>query len=202
MILVLSGRILVFFYEGLNGQLRKMFSGTSNVASQITVVISMEHNLPILAALLKKNSPAHILYQQLTNRYTEGARTPIGNSMFRLGNEPSFTKVSKELESTITDFLGGSISPTCFKFLRLVKDYALYHSMEYTRATKRISYCVQYGLIGESATRLPDYMFCGKTTKKKLVIFAREIISPCMFMKTDKQNHGYAIAMVNWYEKD
>ena len=221
-----------FFYEGLNGELRRMFSGSTNVNSQISIAISMQHNLPIMSSKMITNSPELNFYQRMLFRHHDSSKFKLADGMYRLGPEKMCKEISQSIIEAIERALNGRPTGLCFKFFRLIYKHAYYNSVEYCKATRRISFCVKYGhckyglvtyfmrvfvngsyrnvaIIEELLVKdtqefvwLPIHMRCVGKSNVKAAILVEDIHCPCIYSKLPSQSHAFVTAVPNLCEGD
>ena len=74
-------------YEDLNGDLRSLFHGTTNVELQISSAVVIHQQLPLLVMSIPRGSEMNILYQRLKNLHKCSNRKYIGNSSLVVGTQ-------------------------------------------------------------------------------------------------------------------
>jgi hypothetical protein len=130
-----------FFFEDLNGELRKLFNGTQNVHMQILHSVSVQQKIPELIPLLPLGSEEHAFYMNLTKRQSKGTRLQIADQTYALGSLKRCS-VPTEVQDVI-EAMYGPVSEFQ-QFLRIMVGRSVIHSKQYLPETKRNSYTVQY----------------------------------------------------------
>lgn len=131
-----------FFYEDLNGDLRNLFHGTQMVHLQIAYALSVQINLPKLAASLIHGSPQANLHNKLTTyHHIKQKMDLIIDRVFVI--HPLLPGESFVCEnSSVAKTLTGSIA--LHKFARLFFNGKILHSVLYHAVTNRNSRCILF----------------------------------------------------------
>jgi hypothetical protein len=130
-----------FFFEDLNGDLRKLFHGTQNVQLQILHSVSVQQKLPELVTLLPLGSAEHSFYLKMTQKSLSHNRLAIVDNVYACGKIQRCT-MPAGIQAMIERIYGKC--EEFHKFLRIQVGKSVIHSKHYLAVTKRNSYTVKY----------------------------------------------------------
>ena len=143
-----------------------MIHGTQKVEMQITAAINMVKKIPELVLKVFPSSvEAKVLFDSLMNAREIKIREQLLEDVYVLGKTSYDTIMDLEMKSALASYLG--YMPTSYHvqvYERLMINSQIYHSLLYTRVTKRNSFSVQwkskgnkgYGKISWFATYVSD----------------------------------------------
>ena len=151
-----------FFYEDLNGDLRKLFHGSQNFEMQIANASSLLQKISNNENMLHNKQGLHI-YHRMTHTRGNGPRTrhPISEEINFFGR-PHILKITKEEKDAIYSYKGSNVNEV-EQFFRFEAKNVLYHTAAYKRVTKRNSYTVLLSENEGNAVAFVQYAFAYQT---------------------------------------
>ena len=134
-----------FPFEDKNRFVLGMIHGTQKVEMQITAAINMVQKIPELVMKIFPSSvEAKVLLDSLMNAREIKIREQLLEDVYVLGKTSYDTIMDLEMKSALASYLG--YMPTSYHvqvYKRLMTNSQIYHSLLYTRVTKRNSFSVQ-----------------------------------------------------------
>ncbi|XP_053387539.1 uncharacterized protein LOC128551126 [Mercenaria mercenaria] len=134
-----------FSFEGANGELLKMFHGTQFIDIQIANAVHIYQLLPTLADSVSSSNVAYKFIKSLTNTVSVNNESDKAN-VFMLG-KPYQRQLPLSVGLEVRKLVGCENVQLNFYNRAKIKGN-LYHSMAYSRVTKRNSYSVKFLLNG------------------------------------------------------
>ncbi|XP_013421011.1 uncharacterized protein LOC106181232 [Lingula anatina] len=140
-----------FFYEDLNGDLRKLFHGTSSVELQISSAVVIHQQLPELVKQLLPGTEAEIFYFKLAKKTLPHNRSLLFGHNYAIGHFVSCNLLDRTRQ--LIEDICGPIKRVQ-QFCRLLMNGITFQSLSYRNVTKRNSYTVrclsrENGIIGQ-----------------------------------------------------
>jgi hypothetical protein len=130
-----------FFFEDLNGDIRKLFNGTQNVQCQILYSVSVNQKIPELVTRLPLGSKEHDFYLKLAKKMPSRNRLLIADKYYAIGNLKR-CEIPPEVRLAIESVYG--LCGGFKQFLRIMVGKSVIHCKQYLQETKRNSYTVKY----------------------------------------------------------
>lgn len=133
-----------FFFEDLNGDLRSLFHGTSNVQDQVMMAVCVQQKVAQFQSLVSKNMEAEIFYKSLYHRkHCHIVKSSqISPGIHVVGCLDDQVNISADKHHILVNKFGNIQALKAF--YRISINNRIIHSMMYSKVKKRNSYTIQF----------------------------------------------------------
>ncbi len=152
----------LFYFEDLNGEIRRMFHGTQKVELQILNIVSIQHKIPLLESYIAPGSIVQGVYSRLVKgnlRYD--IREQVMPGMNVVGASTVFRPLGKPRQAISCAIpMYGQL----YKFKRLYNRGDIVHCAEYQNVNRRNSYSVTVSSLDGSKRHYGQVLYFVKAT--------------------------------------